>query len=118
MDDEDHLNWGQKNDLFLEINSLVLKGHSVREACRLYAADKGMGDIKVSSIFQRMKANGGRSDGRQIFTNEFELEIVAVIQAFDNLHRTLTPPMIKSWVKQFRKDAPDWDPTDWYIMNF
>ena len=53
-----------------------------------------------------MKKNGGRSDGHQIFSNEFELELVAVIQA-----------MFKKWVKQFRIDAPDWDPTDWY-MNF
>ena len=66
---------------------MVLEGRSEREACRLYAADKGMGVNKVRSVFQRMKTNGGRSDGHQIFTNELKLEIVAVIQAFDNLHR-------------------------------
>ena len=101
MDGEDHLSWDQKNDLFLEINSLILGGHSEREACRTYAAHKGMGDEKVRSAFKRMKKNGGRSGGHQIFSNEFELELVAVIQAFDNLHRGLHPQMIKIWVKQF-----------------
>ena len=114
MDNHHNLSWDQKNDLFVKINSLVLEGHSVRKACREYAYKNALGFDVVHGVYRRMKTMDGRSHGLQIFTNEMEMEIVACLQAFDNLHRGLSPLQVKAFVKQFRKEDSDWDPTEWY----